>query len=173
MRPKHSPTTKRRKGGPSFCASSIFFTQVGETALSDARLGFSSFGVVKHYQRHQPLPHYPAARSRPSQVPSTGYFAAGSVTALDSRAFSASGVPLAARESGFLNARFSHSGCPLQQWRMVKDISHVCRCQQNFLQTPSESISLFSCMRLEIDGPSEKRVIDVPADLTAIREVWQ
>ncbi|MDQ3816588.1 MAG: hypothetical protein M3362_02715 [Acidobacteriota bacterium] len=136
-----------------------------------ARLGFSFFGVVEHYQWDLLLTDSSVADSPSSDSHLPDYLAADSTAIGISRRFLVIQAVQAA-----LRARF-FSNCPSpaepssQQAAAVKVFFSVSRQKQHFSLTPSESVSVIPCWWIEINDLHEEKIVNAPDDVTSAGEV--
>ena len=129
-------------------------------SLSDTRLGFRPFSVVKHHQRDLLLTDYLAAHPPISRSLFTDYLAANSTVSLDSSSLMLPEAVRATMGTRFLHCCTSPPAHGFQQPTADKVPSSELYLQQHFLLTPSELIALLLCRESVVaDSPEESGVI--------------
>jgi hypothetical protein len=135
------------------------------SSLSDTRLEFRSFGAVKHSTDDSYLPNYPATHPLHPHSHLPDYSAAHTTAASVFRRFSHRRAARAATTGHIFSDRLALLRSDSQQRATLKAAAPTLRRQQHFSFTPSESISLFICVRVEISSS--------PEQLIAFASAWE
>lgn len=142
-------------------------------SLSDTRLGFRLFSVVKHLRRDLLFPDYPVAHPPFSRFSLPDYLAANSTASLESYPSMLPKAVRAAMGTRFLYCCTSPTAHRFQQLAADKVPSSELYIQQHFSLTPSEFIVPLLCRQSVANDSSEERGIITSLEAASEREVTQ
>jgi hypothetical protein len=143
VRLKHPSITERGRGVLTLCASPTVLTDSGGSDLSDARLGFSSFAVVKRRLGDSLITTYRAATLPLSRSFLPANLAADPTACPDFPTLLNSSAMRATTLSKFLSARTLSGRSGFQQLLAIKVTLSKRDYQQHFSLTPSRGLCLF------------------------------